>query len=169
MLKYYEYIDRDGDMLNIYPSAGQERSVCLWVGGSGVVIPADKVEEVCDKLRKVAGLPPVWTVEKKTVSAPPVFDDEGRIKVNVPESWWETEKTRDYANALLAAADEAEKRANNKTKLPTAWGSMVLPNGINVKYQRSWQAWLPESEDRRILLDKDLERMGFTVLYDPDK
>lgn len=166
MLKHYEYIDRDGDVLNIYPSAGQERSVCLWVGGSGVFVPADKIEEICDKLREVAGLPPVWTVEKKTGSAHPMIDGFNRVKVSFPENWLMSDDVRVYASVLLDAADKAEARAD-RPKLPTTEDSVIKIDGIGV-WVRGPEQWR-SSTSGSFMTDRGLAGATFKVLHDAGK
>lgn len=157
----YEYTDQDGDTLKIKPSNGEPGTAYLC--GPSVYVPADDVEEVCAALREAAGLPPVSTVEKAEIPVS-LLNSEGRIEpfIDYPLA---PSGARQYAAMLLAAADEAEARANRPT-LPTAADSVIkVEDKVWVRGEDYWQ---PSGSSVR-LVDKNMAALAFTVLYDPEK
>jgi hypothetical protein len=134
-----------------------------------VHVDAPKVEEVCAALREAAGLRPVWTVEKTsldddydvTVREDGDVRDEGANKLTPTAA-------RLHAAQLLAAADEAEARAN-RPKLPTAFQSVVkLGHEVWIRGSDRWTSPLPERHRHAEASDEWMARQDFTVLYDPE-
>jgi hypothetical protein len=161
----YAYTDRYGDTLRIKPNTSS--SAWVTTPNDGVALPADKVEEVCAALREAAGLPPVWTVEKipsdANQSVKPILGQNGWIHRDAGMS--DPEHTRFYAAQLLAAADEAEARAN-RPKLPTAEDSVIkLDGNVWVRLSGSW--YCPGRFGGAD--DQHMACQDFTVLYDAEK
>lgn len=165
----YDYIDEDGDTLRVTASRGEPGVALVRTDGSnvGTYVTADKVEEVCAALREAAGLPAVWTVAKNSATdngmhcAP--INDDGSIKPIV--DWSVTTRgARMYAACLLAAADEAEARAD-RPKLPTAEDSVIKVDGnVWVRGVARWRrpGGAPGAADTY------MARQDFTVLHDPE-
>jgi hypothetical protein len=130
-----------------------------------VHVDAPKVEEVCAALREAAGLPPVWTVEKQQYREENLCGHKGVQWGPSMRLGASTDQARVLAARLLAAADEAEARAN-RPKLPTAVRSMIqVDDTAWVRSGRGWNrvegafAWAP---------DAYMASRDFTVLYDPE-
>lgn len=132
----------------------------------GFYVPADKVEEVCAALREAAGLPPVWTVEKREHDEP-MLASSARALTRAIEDHGEfhPDGLRLAAARVLAAADEAEARAN-RPKLPTAKNSVIqVGDDVWVRGAELWQV-----PGRRFVDDGEwLATLDFDVLYDPEK
>lgn len=169
----YEYLYTDSDngrdmevfrvvTLEARPGVAGIKTTNQWVH-----VPADKVEEVCAALREAAGLPAVWTVAKNSATdngmhcAP--INDDGSIKPIV--DWSVTTRgARMYAACLLAAADEAEARAN-RPKLPTAEDAVIKVDGrVWVRGDSHWRRTGLISA----LTDEYMAAADFTVLHDPE-
>lgn len=166
----YSYTDSNDDRLWVIDSSEMPNAAFLSVVNEGsfndVYIPADKVDEVCAALRDAAGLPPVWTVEKRPNQAAYEVlikvSEDGLVNASRVQSL-SPNGTRAFAKLLLAAADEAEA---SRPKLPTAVDSVIKIDGkVHVRGDTYWQ--------RTGLIyaytDEEMARHDFTVLHDPDK
>lgn len=165
----YEYTDLDGDTLLVMATVGEPDGALVRVrtqnDRSCTFVTADKVEEVCAALREAAGLPPVWTVEKRPHVEANLADYNG-VQWGPSDRLGSTiDQARVHAALILAAADEAEARAK-RPKLPTADGTHIRVGGKSwVREGGLWYRpgfWGSEH-------DEYLASQDFTVLYDPEK
>jgi hypothetical protein len=168
----YRYEDMAGAVMTVDSSTHATECARVVLAGAAVYIPATEVPAVCAAMREAAGLPPVWTVEKLSYNealTAHAYDNGVRstLMENTPLT---PDVARRHAMDLLAAADEAEARAN-RPKLPTAQYSVVCCAG---------DTWVLDQDERGVLLwmrpgarawaTAEAFRYGdFTVLYDPDQ
>lgn len=168
------YLEDDyGDCLEIEDDLDQSETALVRGTRSGVYVPSDKVDEVCNALRAAAGLPPVWFVAKRPDAyegwmsiGPSGFITNARPGVGT----YTVDGARDAAARFLAAADEAETRAT-RSKLPT-WPRTMVQVGDCAWVRSNLDRWTPVEKQGHfvvVMTDSAMSTEDFTILYDPKR
>lgn len=153
----YVHEDGDGDVLRIDTLTkgsailSVESEYAAYVG-----VPADKVDEVYHALRKAAGMPEVWVVEKTDRE---ILDEYSIDTARMIEQG-DVASLRSFVEHLLCCEEAA--RANVRV-LPTAVDSVVkLFDSVYVRSERGWG----KARSTITYPDSDFKGTPFTILYD---